>query len=85
MRAGRPRSVFCLSEKARQRASRRGGALPVPGMNAGPKTVCGGKRPSTGVFAQPFAGDLRGIRQHSTSASRSSVESRPAVWVWRAV
>jgi hypothetical protein len=25
-------------------------------MNAGPKTACGSKRPSTGVFAQPFAG-----------------------------
>jgi len=26
-------------------------------MNAGPKTAYGGKRPSTGVFAQPLAGD----------------------------
>jgi hypothetical protein len=30
-------------------------------MNAGPKTARGGKRPSTGVFGQPFAGDLRNV------------------------
>jgi hypothetical protein len=46
------------SENSRERASRRGGAPRIPGMNAGPKTACGGKRPLTGVVAQPFAGDL---------------------------
>ena len=61
LRAGRPRSVFCPSEKARQRASHRDVGPRVPGMNAGPKTARGGKRPLTGVFAQPFAGN-RGKR-----------------------
>jgi len=61
LRAGRPRSVFCPSEKARQRASRRGIAPRIPGMNAGPKTACGGKRPSTGVVAQPRARELPNV------------------------
>jgi len=30
-------------------------------MNAGPKTAYGGKRPSTGVFAQPRARDLPNV------------------------
>ena len=61
LRAGRPRSVFCPSEKARERASRRGVGPRIPGMNAGPKTTCGGKRPRAGVVGQPLAGDPRAI------------------------
>ena len=53
LRARRSRCVICTSEKARQRASGRGGAPRLPGMNAGPKTACGGKRPLTGVVAVP--------------------------------
>gem|GEM_PF-2775804 len=49
LRARRSRCVICTSEKARQRASGRGVAPRLPGMNAGPKTACGGKRPLTGV------------------------------------
>ena len=58
-RTGRPRFVFCPSEKARERASRRGVDPRIPGMNAGPKTAYGGKRPQAGVIAQPLAGDPR--------------------------
>jgi len=53
LRARRPRSGSCPSEKARQRASRRGVGPRIPGMNAGPKTAYGGKRPLTGVVAVP--------------------------------
>ena len=40
-------------------------------MNAGPKTACGGKRPSTGVFAQPLAGDPRAILRAAENESFS--------------
>ena len=49
------------SEKARERASRRGVGPRIPGMNTGPNAACGGKRPSTGVVPQPFARDLRSV------------------------
>jgi len=63
--------VFCPSEKARERASHRGVGPRIPGMNAGPKTACGGKRPQAGVFAQPLAGDPRAILRAAESESFS--------------
>jgi len=42
-------------------------------MNAGPKTARGGKRPSTGVVAQPLAGDPR------AKSLLAFIETRPAV------
>ena len=40
-------------------------------MNAGPKTACGGKRPSTGVVAQPRARDPRAIFRAAENESFS--------------
>jgi hypothetical protein len=40
-------------------------------MNAGPKTARGGKRPLTGVFAQPLAGDPHAIFRAAENESFS--------------
>jgi len=43
----------------------------MPGMNAGPKTAYGGKRPQAGVFAQPPASDPHAILRAAENESFS--------------